>query len=153
MRCSRGAIFDVALDIRRGSPTYGKWEGYELTPENGHQPFVPIGFAHGRNFVKTMLRLSETRNVITVVDDQVGGPTFARDVANTCLSIAEQLMKDPTKSGIYHYSGQPDVSWCQFPNAIFKKRGRNTIASPISTIDYPTPTIRPLNSRLNCALT
>ena len=47
VRCGRGAIFDVAVDIRQGSPTFGKWEGYELTPENGYQLFVPVGFAHG----------------------------------------------------------------------------------------------------------
>jgi len=47
VRCGRGAIFDVAVDIRRGRPTYGQWEGYELTAGNGHQLFVPVGFAHG----------------------------------------------------------------------------------------------------------
>jgi dTDP-4-dehydrorhamnose 3,5-epimerase len=47
VHCGKGAIFDVAVDIRKGSPTFGHWEGYELTEENGHQLYVPVGFAHG----------------------------------------------------------------------------------------------------------
>ena len=47
VRCGRGAIFDVVVDIRRGSSTYGHWEGYELTADNGYQLYVPVGFAHG----------------------------------------------------------------------------------------------------------
>ena len=109
--------------------------------------------AHRNNFVKTMLRLSETRDRVTVVDDQIGGPTCARDIAQTCISIAEQLLLDSRKSGIYHYSGQPDVSWCQFANVIFEQMNCKTIASPIPTTEYPTPALRPLNSRLNCEAT
>lgn len=109
--------------------------------------------AHGNNFVKTMRCLSETRDCITVVDDQVGGPTCASDIAQICISIALQLIQDPRKSGVYHYSGQPNVSWCQFANAIFEQMDCKTIASPISTMEFPTPAIRPLNSRLDCAHT
>ena len=47
VRCGRGALFDVAVDIRRGSPTYGQWQGYELTAKNGEQLYIPVGFAHG----------------------------------------------------------------------------------------------------------
>ena len=47
VRCGRGAIFDVAVDIRKGSPSYGKWQGYKLSAKNGHQMYIPIGFAHG----------------------------------------------------------------------------------------------------------
>lgn len=106
--------------------------------------------SHGNNFVKTMRRLSETRDRITVVNDQIGGPTCARDIAQTCLSIAEQLIQDPSKSGIYHYSGQPNVSWCEFANTIFEQMDCKTIANPISTTEYPTSAGRPLNSRLDC---
>ena len=82
---------------------------------------------YGNNFVKTMRRLSETRDQITVVDDQIGGPTCARNVAQTCISIAEQLIEDPSKSGTYHYSGQPNVSWCHFANVIFEKMDCKTL--------------------------
>lgn len=109
--------------------------------------------AHGGNFVKTMLRLSQTRDSLTVVDDQIGGPTPARAIAAACLSIADQLAKDPAKSGIYHFSGAPDVSWCDFAAAIFTTAKRTTTVSPILTVDYPTPAARPLNSRLDCSKT
>ena len=100
-----------------------------------------------------MLHLLNTREILTVVDDQIGGPTCARDIALTCISIAEQLIQDPSKSGVYHYSGQPDVSWFEFANTIFKKMGCKTIVRQIQTMEYPTPASRPLNSRLDCRVT
>ena len=107
--------------------------------------------AHGANFVKTMLRLSDTRDALNVVADQIGGPTPARDIAAACLKIAEQLIADPSKSGIYHYSGAPDASWAEFARAIFDLAGRAVTVTPIPTADYPTPAKRPLNSRMDCS--
>ena len=70
--------------------------------------------AHGKNFVKTMLDLSKTQKTLNIVADQVGGPTPARDIASACLMIANHLKNDPSKSGIYHYTGFPNVSWAKF---------------------------------------
>lgn len=106
--------------------------------------------AHGANFVKTMLRLSESRDALNVVVDQIGGPTPAHDIAAACLEIAKQLIQDPTKSGTYHYSGAPDVSWADFAAEIFAQSGRHVMVTPIPTADYPTLAQRPLNSRLDC---
>ena len=105
---------------------------------------------HGSNFVKTMLRLSETRDTLSVVDDQIGGPTPARAIATACLTIADQLTQDPNKSGTYHFSGAPDVSWHGFAQEILARAGHKTAVSPIPTSAYPTPAARPLNSRLDC---
>lgn len=109
--------------------------------------------AHGTNFVKTMLRLSDTRDQISVVEDQIGGPTPARAIAAACLAIAGQLQEAPEKTGTYHYSGAPDASWFSFARAIFEQAGRPTRVQAISTSAYPTPAARPLNSRLDCNTT
>jgi dTDP-4-dehydrorhamnose reductase len=109
--------------------------------------------AHGANFVKTMLRLSDTRDALTVVADQIGGPTPARDIAAACLQMAEQLIVEPSKSGTYHFSGAPDVSWADFARAIFELAGRAVTVTPMPTTDYPTPVKRPLNSRMECGAT
>lgn len=109
--------------------------------------------AHGNNFVKTMLRLSETRDALSIVEDQIGGPTPAADIAVACLKIAEALIADPAKSGTYHFSGAPDTSWKGFAETIFAKAGRDVSVTGIPTSDYPTPAARPLNSRLDCSAT
>jgi dTDP-4-dehydrorhamnose reductase len=107
--------------------------------------------AHGANFVKTMLRLSETRDTLSVVDDQIGGPTPADAIAAACLSIAQQLQQNADKAGIYHFSGMPDASWKAFACETFTRAGRSVDVAGIPTSDYPTPAVRPLNSRLDCS--
>lgn len=107
--------------------------------------------AHGSNFLKTMLRLSETRDHLRVVADQMGGPTPAASIADACVTIAQALISEPDKAGIYHFSGAPDASWADFAREIFAAAGRDITVEGIPTSAYPTPAARPLNSRLDCS--
>ena len=109
--------------------------------------------AHGANFVKTMLRLSETRDRLTVVADQVGGPTPAAAIAEACLTVAAALSAEPGKTGTYHFAGAPDVSWADFAREVFRQAGRTVTVEDIPTSAWPTPARRPANSRLDCAAT
>lgn len=107
--------------------------------------------AHGANFVRTMLRLSQTRDVVRVVADQIGGPTPAEAIAHAIVRVASRLAQDGSASGTYHFSGAPDVSWADFARAIFAEAGRAVRVEDIASADYPTPARRPSNSRLCCA--
>lgn len=107
--------------------------------------------AHGANFVKTMLRLGAERERLTIVGDQIGGPTAAADIAATCMAISKALIADPSKSGTYHLSGAPDVSWADFARTIFDKAGLTPVVEDIPTSAYPTPAKRPANSRMDCS--
>ena len=107
--------------------------------------------AHGNNFLKTMLRLSETRDHLTIVADQIGGPTPATAIAAACMKIAKTLLSEPEKSGTYHFAGTPDTSWAGFARKIFKAAGRDVTVEDIPTSAYPTPALRPPNSRLDCS--
>jgi len=109
--------------------------------------------AHGNNFVKTMLRLGAEREALTVVVDQIGGPTGAAEIAQACVTIAKTLVSKPEKSGIYHFSGAPDTSWADFARAIFNSANIPCAVTDIPSSDYPTPAKRPLNSQLDCTLT
>ena len=146
-------------DIALPANAYGrsKWAGEEGIRASGCTHAILrtswVFSAHGTNFVKTMLRLSDTRDQISVVGDQVGGPTPARSIAAACLAIAGQLQDAPEKTGTYHFSGAPDASWCSFARAIFTQTGRPTRVQAIPTSDYPTPAARPMNSRLECETT
>lgn len=106
--------------------------------------------AHGTNFLKTMLRLGASRESLTVVADQIGGPTPARAIAAACLTIAQHLAEDPAKSGTYHFSGAPDASWADFAREIMARAGLACTITDIPTSAFPTPARRPANSRMNC---
>ncbi|KQM87989.1 NAD(P)-dependent oxidoreductase [Sphingomonas sp. Leaf22] len=107
--------------------------------------------AHGSNFVKTMLRVAATRTTLSVVDDQIGSPTSAADLASTLLTIAVRLAEDAdAPTGTFHFSNAGAVSWAGFAREIFAQSGLRGGASaevaPIPSSDYPTPAKRPANS-------
>ncbi len=106
--------------------------------------------AHGNNFVKTMLRLGAERDRLTIVTDQIGGPTPAADIADACLTIAAALA-DGHEGGTYHFSGAPDVSWADFAREIFQQSGLTPEIVDIPSSEFPTKAERPLNSRLDCS--
>jgi dTDP-4-dehydrorhamnose reductase len=110
---------------------------------------------YGHNFVKTMLRLAETCGPVRVVDDQLGSPTAANDLANAILDILSQLSDGfSSRAGIYHLTAQGDTTWHGFASAIFAgwaRRGRPvTKLEPIRSAEYPAAAPRPANSRLDC---
>ncbi|MGA0543581.1 dTDP-4-dehydrorhamnose reductase [Neotabrizicola sp. VNH66] len=106
--------------------------------------------AHGTNFVKTMLRLSESRSTLNVVEDQIGGPTPASALAATLLMLAGAL-RAGAAGGVYHYAGAPETSWAGFAREIFARAGRAVTVTGIPSSAYPAPARRPLNSRLDGA--
>ncbi len=106
--------------------------------------------AHGANFVKTMLRLAETRDRLTIVADQVGGPTAAADIADALWTMAKAFHTGQGAPGTHHFASAPDVSWADFARAIFAQAGRPVAVENITSADYPTKAARPANSRLDC---
>lgn len=110
--------------------------------------------AHGHNFIKTMLRVAESRDTLTVVDDQRGSPTSAADLANVLMQIALGLVEDDAApTGTFHFSNAGAVSWAGFATEIFRQSalrgGPSAQVAPITTADYPTPARRPANSLLD----
>ncbi|WP_439605193.1 dTDP-4-dehydrorhamnose reductase [Shinella sp.] len=110
----------------------------------------------GRNFLKTMLTLAESRDQVNVVDDQRGNPTSALDIADGILAIAENLLDSaaPQLRGIFHMTGSGSASWADFATEIFavsaKQGGPSAAVGRIPSSAYPTPARRPANSQLDC---
>jgi len=101
---------------------------------------------HGANFMKTMLRLAETRDEISVVSDQIGTPTYAGDLAQVILNIVSSNNKS---FGLYHYSNEGVVSWYDFAKVIFEESNTEIKINPIKTTAFPTLAKRPAYSVLD----
>ena len=106
---------------------------------------------YGNNFVKTMLRLGKQKEELSVIFDQVGTPTYARDLAKTCLEIlcGGSSVNISKNGNLYHYSNEGVASWYDFAISIMKIGGENCKVKPILTKDYPTLAKRPQYSVLN----
>jgi len=102
----------------------------------------------GNNFVKTMLRLSETKPELRVVSDQTGSPTYARDLAEALLTIAVKA-EDVKQYGIFNYSNEGNITWYDFAKVILEIKGIQTPVIPITSAEYPTPAKRPFYSTLD----
>lgn len=102
----------------------------------------------GNNFVKTMLRLGEERDELGVIFDQIGSPTYARDLAKLCVDLLQEDKLD-FSSKVYHYSNEGVASWYDFAKAIMFFGKLDCKVNPIETKDYPTPAKRPSYSVLN----
>jgi dTDP-4-dehydrorhamnose reductase len=164
---------DYVFDGRKGAPyvehdetapvnTYGR---SKLAGEEGVRAANPrhiimrtswVYSPYRKNFVKTILRLAAERDRLTIVADQRGCPTAARDIARACINIAIDCALDPEHAlyGTYHFAGAGEATWFEFASAIIdmasNRLGKLPQLEPIRTIDYPTPATRASDTRLDC---
>lgn len=137
-------------DERHPLNVYGltKYEG-ELAVEKYLDKFFTIRIAwvfgvNGKNFIKTMLKLSETHDELNVVDDQIGSPTYTYDLAVLLVDMIET-----EKYGRYHATNEGLCSWYEFACEIFRQAGRDVKVNPVSSDEFPTKAKRPHNSRMD----
>lgn len=120
----------------------------EINPENSIIIRTSwVYSSYGNNFVKTMRRLGRERDTLSVIFDQVGTPTYAKDLAESILEIIPQIKNE--KVEIYHYSNEGVLSWYDFAKEIMRMLNIDCQINPIETKEYPTPAVRPHYSLLN----
>ena len=121
-----------------------KWLGERNIQKNMNEYFIIrtswLYSEYGNNFIKTMLKFSETREEISIVSDQIGSPTYAGDLAEAIIKI---VLSSSTIYGVYHYSNSGAISWYDFAVEIFKNFGKKIEVKPIKTKYYPTAARRP----------
>ncbi|WP_133406291.1 dTDP-4-dehydrorhamnose reductase [Parashewanella tropica] len=136
-----------------------KWQGEQILLEKARKPILIrtswVFCESDNNFVATMLRLSKSRKRLSIVDDQMGAPTYAKHLAEAIINIAEVSFLAPKfHFGIYHFCGQPFVSWFEFAKVIFEKSEQLDLIHqlpevvPIASEDYSSAARRPKNSCL-----
>jgi dTDP-4-dehydrorhamnose reductase len=129
---------------------YGKtkYEGEEVIKKVLDKWFIVriswVFGINGNNFVKTMLRLAETRDELNVVGDQFGSPTYTFDLAKLLINMIQS-----DKYGIYNASNEGFVNWAEFAQEIFRQANKDVKVNSIATEDYPTRAVRPKNSRMS----
>lgn len=98
----------------------------------------------GTNFVKTMLRLGREKKEISVIADQIGSPTYTRDLA---VLVCNVLLTE--RYGVYHATNEGFCSWYDFAKVIFEEASLDCIIRPVTSDQYPTKAVRPMNSRMS----
>jgi dTDP-4-dehydrorhamnose reductase len=170
IQISTDYVFDGTLDRPyRENDTVGPISAYgrsklagevavaAATPDHAILRTAWVYSPFGKNFVRTMLRLAETRSEVGVVADQRGCPTNALDIADAVFAVARNLLTRPQDGrlrGVFHMSAQGEAVWADVAEAIFAQRAAMgatpVVVKRIATSDYPTPATRPANSRLDC---
>ena len=146
-----GSKVDIYVEVDKTNPInyygYTKLCGEKLVEELDKYLIVRISWAfgiNGNNFIKTMLNLSETKNKLSVVSDQIGSPTYTEDLSKLLIDMVER-----NKTGLFNATNQGYCSWYEFAKYIFEINNKDVIVDPILTKDYKTIAKRPLNSRLS----
>jgi dTDP-4-dehydrorhamnose reductase len=160
-----GKKSDPYVETDQVSPTgvYGrsKLEGeYAVASANKHHLILRTSWVYapfGKNFLRTILRLAGEQDKLSVVNDQIGCPTYAPDIANTIIRIAKRIDAqgwDEAFTGVTHLAGPDELSWYDFARKILDRHGktaaRSIVVDAISSASYPTAAHRPANSRLCC---
>lgn len=147
-----GEQFYEVDDIKGPQNVYGqsKYDG-ELEVQRLLEKYFIVRISwvfgiNGNNFIKTILRLGETRNALTVVADQIGSPTYTYDLAKLLVEMVEN-----EQYGVYHAHNEGVCSWAEFATEIFKQANLNVTVIPVPSTEYPTRAARPLNSRMSTA--
>lgn len=145
---SKQGLYEVSDAIHPlGVYAHSKAEGERIVASYAKHFIVRISWVfglNGKNFVKTMLRLAQSRTEVGVVSDQIGSPTYTKDAAQLIVEMSQS-----DRYGTYHVTNEGITSWADFASYIFKSAGLKTTVKKIETKDYPTKAVRPMNSGLS----